>query len=203
MSPARPPRSNGPGADMGGDLCATAVQRIRLENLNPRALIAPNFRVYELSRSDIALRQGIDNDFESAAALHAAIHLAREVLQPLRDNYGRFSPNSVYRSQALERALKHKPSAWFSTSQHTRGQACDVEIPGVSTLALAQWAAEHLPFDQIICECYDPRRGPDSGWVHISLRPPGAGENRRNLLSYVRQAGGHMAYVSGLLPQGA
>jgi epoxyqueuosine reductase len=59
-------------------------------------------------------------------------------------------------------------------------------------------------FDQIICECYDPRKGPNSGWVHVSLLPPGAGRNRRQVLSYVVDAAsGRLVYVDGLRPNEA
>ena len=108
------------------------------------ALKSPAIRVYELTRSDLAIRQGIDNGFETDAQLRAAVHLAREVLQPLRDAFGSFTPNSVFRGQRLERALKRKPSSWISTSQHARGEACDVEIAGMPTLELAQWATDKL-----------------------------------------------------------
>jgi hypothetical protein len=169
------------------DYSRTPLDQIPLTGLPPRALIAPNFRLYELTKSDLAARLGIDNGFVSEGELRAAIHLARNVLQAIRDTFGSFSPNSVYRSQRLERALKNKPASWLSTSQHAKGQACDIEIVGKPTLELAAWAKENLPdFDQIICECYDPAQGPNSGWVHISLKPPGAGANRKQCLSYVR-----------------
>ena len=166
---------------------------------DPQDLVSRNFRFHELTRSEIALRQRIDNRFESVRHLRAAVHLCRKVLQPLRERFGSFSPNSVYRSQALERALKGKPARWVSSSQHAVGEACDVEIPGVSTLELARWAAANLQFDQIICECFDPAKGANSGWVHISLRAPGAGANRAKLLSYVwdRRAAQYV-YVPGL-----
>ena len=182
------------------DLSTTPLEQIGFKDLNPRALIAPNFRVYELSKSDLASRRGIDNGFASEPQLHAAIHLARHVLQPIRDAFGSFTPNSVYRSQALERVLKNKPTTWLSTSQHARGEACDIEIVGMATLALASWARDHLAdFDQIICECYDPRQGPNSGWVHISLKAPGQGTNRRQCLSYVADpTSGRLVYVTGL-----
>jgi hypothetical protein len=182
------------------DYSRTPLDQIPLVGLPPRALIAPNFRLYELTKSDLAARLGIDNGFAGEAELRAAIHLARHVLQPIRDAFGSFSPNSVYRSQRLERALKNKPASWLSTSQHAKGEACDIEIVGKPTLELASWAREHLPdFDQIICECYDPAKGPNSGWVHISLKPPGAGTNRKQCLSYVRDpASGRLVYVTGL-----
>ncbi len=144
-----------------------------------------NFWFDELTRSDVADRLGIRNAFASVKQVRAAVYLCRNVLQPMRDEFGTFSPNSVYRCQALERALKKKPATWLSHSQHTAGEACDVTIPGIATLELARWVARHLEYDQLICECYDPAKGLSSGWVHISLRPPGSGENRRQLLSYI------------------
>ena len=165
----------------------------------PGDQVSKNFALYELTRSELAQRLRIDNSFAATRELRAAVNLCRAVLQPLRDEFGRFSPNSVYRCQALERALKTKPGSWKSPSQHCAGEAADVEIPGMATLELAHWVERNLKFDQLICECYDPRQGPNSGWVHISLKAPSAGANRGELLSYVfdprRRA---FAYVDGL-----
>jgi hypothetical protein len=181
------------------DLSQVPLAQMDLANLQPQALIAPNFRVYELTKSDLAARRGIANGFACEQHLRSAIHLARQVLQPVREAFGAFTPNSVYRSQALERVLKNKPVTWLSTSQHASGEACDIEIVGMPTLKLAAWARDHLAdFDQIICECYDPRQGPNSGWVHISLKAPGQGDNRRQCLSYVPDASGRLVYVAGL-----
>jgi hypothetical protein len=134
-----------------------------------------------------------------------SVDITLPFFRPMREAFGGFTPNSVFRSQALERSLKGKPSSWISTSQHTEGRACDVEIVAKPTLELARWAATTLPdFDQIICECYDPRKGPNSGWVHVSLLPPGAGRNRRQVLSYVVDAAsGRLVYVDGLRPNEA
>ena len=174
------------------------ISEFTLANIRHDTRIAPNFLVYELTRSELADRRGIANDFPTDRELRAAIHLAREVLQPIRDKFGSFTPNSVFRGHPLERALKNKPASWLSTSQHSRGEACDIEIVGMSTLALAEWAKDNLKaFDQIICECFDPAKGPNSGWVHISLKAPGSGENRRQLLSYIADHG-KMVYVPGL-----
>jgi len=203
----RTQRTDRPSRAAGGtstpdplDLSRVPIEAIRLEDLQPQSRIAPHFRWYELTRSETAERQGIDNRIIEPEALRAAIHLARNVLEPIREAFGSFSPNSVFRSQALERALKKKPSGWFSRSQHTLGQACDLEIVGMPTLELAKWAQKNLPaFDQIICECYNPAEGPNSGWVHISLLPPGAGVNRGKTLSYIRDsASGRLVYVEGL-----
>ena len=160
----------------GRDLSTVALSELRIAETDPQDRVAKHFKLYELSVSELADRQRIDNRIADDA------------------------PNSVFRSQALERALKAKPSSWISTSQHAEGRACDVEIVAKPTLELAAWASTTLPeFDQIICECYDPRKGPNSGWVHISLLPPGAGRNRRQVLSYVVDPGsGRLVYVNGL-----
>jgi len=165
------------------------LRRIRWDRFprrpKPEDRVSANFWFGELTRSDLADRLSIRNSFTSVKQVRAAVYLCRNVLQPMRDEFGAFSPNSVYRCQALERALKKKPANWSSSSQHTAGEACDVTIPGIATLDLAQWVARNLEFDQLICECYDPAKGPSSGWVHVSLRPPGTRDNRRQLLSYI------------------
>src|SRR5918994_337441 len=86
----------------------------------PEDRVSRNFRFYELIKSELAERLAIDNRFASVQELRAAVHLCRRVLQPLRDEFGPFAPNSVYRSQALERALKKKPANWRSPSQHAK-----------------------------------------------------------------------------------
>jgi hypothetical protein len=186
----------------GRDHSSTPIEQLRIAALDPQDRIAKHFRLYELTVSETADRQRIDNRIPDDRVLHSAVHLARSVLDPIREAFGSFSPNSVFRSQALERSLKGKPSSWISTSQHAEGRACDVEIVAKPTLELAQWASTALmEFDQIICECYDPRKGPNSGWVHISVLPPGTGRNRRQVLSYVVDPGsGRLVYVNGLRP---
>ncbi len=189
----------------GRDLSSTPLEQLRIDALDPQDRIATHFRLYELTLSETADRQRIDNRIPDDRVLRSAVHLARSVLDPIREAFGSFTPNSVFRSQALERSLKGKPHSWISTSQHTEGRACDVEIVAQPTMALAQWASTSLAdFDQIICECYDPRKGPNSGWVHVSLLPPGAGRNRRQVLSYVVDPGsGRLVYVNGLRPSEA
>lgn len=165
----------------------TKLDNLHLADLDPQDHIAPNFRVYELNRSEVAARLDVDNRLPDDQVMRTAVRLAREILQPIRAAYDRFSPISLYRSQELERTLKRHPPGWISTSPHTSGAACDLRIPGVSTLALAQWAEAHLPnCDEIICECIDPTQGPSSGWVHIALRPAGQWCHPRQLLSQIR-----------------
>lgn len=167
---------------------------------DPSSRVSDHFRLYELTRSEAADRLLIDNRFQTREHLEAAIHLCRSVLESVRGEFGPLKPNSVFRSQELERALKHKPEDWVSTSQHTLGEACDIEVLGRSTLELANWVQANHDFDQLICECYDPNKGPNAGWVHVSLQPPAGKSNRREVLSYVKEPGqSQYAYVSGLI----
>ena len=55
-----------------------------------------------------------------------------------------------------------------------------------TNMKLARWVRDNLEFDQLILECYSAEEGPNSGWVHISVRPPGHGNNRKQILSYVK-----------------
>lgn len=184
----------------GHTLESREIARLKLADVSPQDWISQHFRLYELTLSETADRRKIDNSMHDDEALRDAVYLANTVLDPVRRAFGAFKPNSVYRSQAVERALKNRPSSWISTSPHTEGRACDIEIVAKPTLELAHWASQNLEtFDQIICECYDPRKGPNSGWVHVSVLPPGKGRNRRQLLSYVMDpASQRLVYVHGL-----
>ncbi len=165
----------------------------------PHDQISANFTYYELTRSETADRRRIDNSFRSVKQLRSAVYLCRNVLQAIRDEFGRYSPNSVYRCQDLERALKNKRLPWKSKSQHTKGEACDVEVPGLPNMELARWVAEFLEFDQVILECHNAAKGANSGWVHVSLKLPGGARNRGKLLSYVMDPNrSKYVYVDGL-----
>jgi zinc D-Ala-D-Ala carboxypeptidase len=176
------------------DLTATPHTEFSLTDIANTDIVAKYFQVKELVRSDLAVRRGLKNWFESDQHLQSAVYLARQILAPLQDQFGPFSPNSVYRCQVLERILKGKRGQWSSKSQHARGEAADVEIQGITNRALAEWIKTYLPFDQLILECYDPAV-PGSGWVHVSAVE---GKNRGQVLSYILQEE-QWAYVPGLV----
>ena len=152
---------------------------------NMQTQISENFKLYELTRSKTADRFNINNSIPSDHILKSAVYLTKNILQPVRDHFGKFTPNSVYRSNELDRVLKHKPLGWISKSQHPHGEAADFEIPGTTNYRLAMWILDNLDFDQLILECYDPRRGPNSGWVHTSLKMPGYDKNRYRVMTYM------------------
>mgnify|MGYP001618311276 CR=1 FL=1 len=169
-------------------LTGFTVQNTRIDDK-----IAPNFYISELVKSELAIRRGINNWFRTDKQLQTAIRLAREVLQPIRDYAGGFTPNSVFRSQALERALKNKPQTWSSRSQHTKGEAADIEVPPFTTYELAEWISKYIEIDQLIMEMHDPKI-PSSGWVHVSYNE----HNRGEILSYIPDKS-RFIYVPGLV----
>lgn len=136
--------------------------------------LSPHFKLYELTKSATASRFGIDNT-PPPEIIPALKLLCTEILEPIRAMAGRpITPNSGYRCLELNRALGSK-----DTSQHVKGQAVDIEVPGVSNYDLAVWCRGNLEFDQLILEHYTPGV-PGSGWVHISLKESG---NRREVLT--------------------
>jgi len=171
------------------------------KGMSPSTSVSTNFKIYELIKSDTAVRHGINNSFDTDAHARAAVYLTHAILQPVRSAFGRFCPSSVFRSQRLEKVLKKKTGNWKSKSQHTKGEACDIEVPGLSNLTLCNWIIDGLDFDQIILECYNPKLGENSGWVHVSVLPPDSKKtNRREVLSYIYSAKDKKyIYVNGIV----
>lgn len=138
--------------------------------------LSPNFSLKEATKSQTALRCGIDNTPDDTQ-IDCLRRTAAAILQPVRDHYGvPFSPSSWFRSPALCERIGSK-----TTSQHAKGQAADFEVPGIANTALAAWIADNLDFDQLILEHWKDG-DPSAGWVHCSYVSPD--ENRKEILRY-------------------
>jgi hypothetical protein len=125
--------------------------------------LSANFTLKELTRSDTATRLGIDNS-PGPEELENLKLLCEKVLQPVRDHFGKsVTVNSGYRSPESNAAV-----GGSKTSDHCKGMAADIEIPGVANAELAAWIMQNLKYTQLILEFYTPGI-PDSGWVHISF----------------------------------
>lgn len=150
--------------------------------------LTQNFSLEELTKSETALRRGLDNTPDEQA-LHNLQLLCENVLQPLRDAYKRgIKVNSAYRSPDVNAAV-----GGVRTSDHCKGQAADIEIPGVPNAEVAQYLADNFDFTQIILEFYTPGI-PDSGWVHVSYVEDNL---KKQTLTATRQ-NGKVVYLSGL-----
>lgn len=167
----------------------------KIVTTDPRYRISDHFFYYELTRSDVAMRNGIDNNVYDMEIIDNARALAENVLEPIRKEFGRFTPNSWYRGELLERVLcDNAYRAWckklgkpvtdatwaeyFARKQHPRGESADIEIAGVWNDTLFKWVQKNLEFDQLIREFAKPG-DPHSGWVHVSYSRK---KNRKQVL---------------------
>ena len=136
--------------------------------------LSRNFSLGELTKSQTALRMGIDNN-PTPEDLYNLHLLCDNILQPLREHYGRpVTISSGYRSEDLCVAIGSSRK-----SQHAKGQAADFEVMGVDNKEVAEWIRDVLDFDQLILEFYKDGE-PNSGWIHCSY----AEDNRGSVLRY-------------------
>lgn len=142
--------------------------------------LSKNFSLAEFTKSQTAERKGLDNNPTEEHLVRAKL-LFENVVQKIRDHFGPTVINSGYRGAELNAAV-----GGSSRSQHCKGQAADIEVPGVPNIEVARWIMENCEYDQLILEFYKPGI-PDSGWVHVSYASPE--ENRKSVLTATRSAG--------------
>ena len=123
--------------------------------------LSRNFTLSELTKSDTAIRKGINNN-PNAEQIEKLKALCENILQPVRDHFGRVKITSGFRSVELCMAIGSS-----ANSQHAKAEAADFECPGVDNAELADWIHRELPYDQLILEFYTPGE-PNSGWIHCS-----------------------------------
>lgn len=115
--------------------------------------LSSHFSLAELCYTSV--RANNSPDSRSIANLTA---LVREVLQPVRDQFGPVTVTSGYRSPAVNKAVGGSPR-----SQHLRGEAADFVCADMPTVF--DWMSRNVPFDQLIWE-----NGTDKcpAWIHVS-----------------------------------
>jgi hypothetical protein len=151
--------------------------------------LSKNFTLSEMVKSETALRHDMDNA-PSQEVISNLQELAVNVLQPVRDHFDKgVKVNSGYRSPDVNAKV-----GGSRTSDHCRGMAADIEIPGVPNAELAEWIKANLPFTQVILEFYT-QGVPDSGWVHVSYDPANL---KKQTLTAVKQDG-KTVYLNGLV----
>lgn len=136
--------------------------------------LSQHFSLSEMTKSQTGERKNIDNT-PGEKEIDALRALCVNVLEKIRTHYGKpVTINSGFRCKKLNTAI-----GGSKTSQHTLGQAADIEIVGVSNLDLAKWVSNNMEFDQLILEFHNVNI-PDSGWVHVSWNASG---NRMQVLT--------------------
>ncbi|WP_406821445.1 D-Ala-D-Ala carboxypeptidase family metallohydrolase [Pseudomonas sp. KnCO4] len=141
-------------------------------------LISPHFSLDEMTVSQLAAREGLDND--PPAEARANLQLLCNVLEQVRALFG--APvivSSGYRSPAVNSRI-----GGSVTSKHLQGLAADFTVIEVSPREVVRRISESaIPFDQLILE-FDQ-------WVHLAVTP---GTPRRQVLTIRRGSG----YEEGL-----
>ena len=139
-------------------------------------MLSSNFSLKELTQSQTALRNGIDNEPNNAQIYNLKL-LCGEILQPLRDYYeAPIKITSGFRSAELCEKIGSS-----SNSQHcaNSGAACDFEIPNYDNKEVASHIKNTFELDQLILEYYD-NSDINSGWIHCSFK---SGANRKESLT--------------------
>jgi zinc D-Ala-D-Ala carboxypeptidase len=151
--------------------------------------LTDNFSLAEMTKSDTALRLDIDNT-PGPEEIENMTRLCECVLQPVRNHFGKgVKVNSGFRHPNVNAKV-----GGSKTSDHCKGMAADIEIPGVANANLAKWIVDNLEFRQVILEFYTPGV-PDSGWVHVSYNPS---DNKKQVLTATKKEG-KTVYLNGLL----
>ena len=148
-----------------------------------------NFSLAEMVKSETALRHDMDNT-PGEAEIENLKRLCEQVLQPVRDHFAKgVKVNSGFRHPEVNAKV-----GGSKTSDHCKGQAADIEIPGIANADLAKWITENLDFTQVILEFYTPGI-PDSGWVHVSYDP----QNLKKQVLTATKQNGKTVYLPGLV----
>jgi zinc D-Ala-D-Ala carboxypeptidase len=152
--------------------------------------LSPNFTLVEMTKSDTALRLDMDNEPDDEQ-VDNLVALAENILQKARDNWNKgVHVNSGFRHPDVNAKV-----GGSKTSDHCKGMAADIEIPGVANAELAEWIVANCEFRQVILEFYTPGI-PDSGWVHVSYNPA---DNKKQVLTAMKE-NGKTVYKVGLIP---
>jgi len=127
-------------------------------------MLTKNFSLEEFTVSQEAVRGGLRNQ-PDAVQTDAIRNLCLSVLEPLRSRVKRpIVISSGFRSKSLNTRI-----GGAATSQHCRGEAADIMVPGVATADLVDiMRSMRLPFDQLIDEF--------GRWVHVSHTSGNRGE---------------------------
>lgn len=141
--------------------------------------LSKDLTLEEVTHSGTAEKHGIKNDNMTAATLENLKALAISVFQPARDKLGPIRVSSGYRSPELNKVI-----GGATHSQHSVGEALDLQGIKVPNHEIFDFIRKNLVFDQLIWEFGDHKE-PD--WVHVSFKRTGT--NRKMILKSVKSGG--------------
>ena len=134
--------------------------------------LSENLELAEVLRSESAKRNGIAN-VPTKEHIENLKALAVNIFQPIRNHFKvPIRISSGYRSKELNKRI-----GGSQTSQHSKGQAIDIDQDGTSITnkQVFDFILNNLDFDQLIWE-FGTNNNPD--WVHISY----SNNNRKQVL---------------------
>ena len=151
--------------------------------------LSKNFTLDELTRSNTALRLGIDNTPSKEHILKLRL-LTTQFLQVLRDRIGILRVTSGYRSPELNKAIGGSYKIddngnYIPKSQHCKAEAVDLQYfkrGKMDNLKIYNGIIDGaLDFDQMILEFGTSTEEIDGNpaWIHISWKVT---DNRREIL---------------------
>jgi hypothetical protein len=149
--------------------------------------LSENLSLSEMIRSESAKRNGISNQ-PTAEHIENMKVLAQHIFQPIREHFGKpIHVSSGYRSKDLNKAI-----GGSQTSQHSRGQAIDIDMDGseISNRDVFMFIKDNLEFDQLIWE-FGTKGNPD--WVHVSYNTNG---NQRKQVLIAKKYAGKTIYLN-------
>ena len=127
--------------------------------------LSKNLWLSEVTKSNTAIRRGIDNSPDN---LHIANlkYLAEKVFQPVREHFGcPIFVSSGYRSEALNEAIGGSKKSF-----HSWGMALDLDMDGksqnVSNADIFNFIKDNLEYTELIWE-FRTTDKPD--WVHVAI----------------------------------
>ena len=146
--------------------------------------LSKNFKLREFLVSQEATRRGMVF-YPNEVELENLRRLCVEVLQPVRNLYGRMQITSGFRPTWLNNMVGGSQS-----SAHIYGCAADVEFLDFDNQYvfghLHDFTAKDLPIDQVINEF------PPNGWIHFGIARVGAHPRHEYLIA--RKHGGSTLY---------
>tara|TARA_Y100000593_G_scaffold93164_1_gene187063 strand:- start:7718 stop:9160 length:1443 start_codon:yes stop_codon:yes gene_type:complete len=151
-----------------------------IEEIDYNYQLSNNFTIGDLSiKAVFPHTVKAQGSFDLSGIVCNMKHLCLNILEPLVSQFPNIRINSGFRTGS-------------GSSQHERGQAVDIQVPGFSAADysdMASWVVANLPVDQFILE-----HG-KSVWLHISYDRTRTTQ-RGSLLTYYPQSS--PAYKSGL-----
>lgn len=137
-----------------------------------RQHLSDHFTLFEFTRSGYAIENELDN-IPNASQIASMKALCRNILEPLRQQFGPIIISSGFRSPEVNRGVGGAQS-----SQHLRGEAADIVINGRDDAnAKFGFIMRNLDFDQLILE---PIGSINPRWIHVSYTT--RHKNRHNTL---------------------